>query len=111
MKYNTSVLGLRIREERISRKLTIEKLAEILNISTSFLGLVERGYRSLSIDKVCRIAEIFDVSLDSLFAEFDSNETSRSEIMKTFIYNLSDDEFDFAINMLKLINQQHIQKK
>lgn len=38
-------IGAKIREEREKRQLTIEELAEILNIAPGFLGLIERGQR------------------------------------------------------------------
>jgi len=45
MRYNVNILGERIRKERERIGLSREKLAELIGISPSFLGLVEREDR------------------------------------------------------------------
>lgn len=40
-------LGKRIRAERQKQELTQEKLAEMANISDSFMGHIERGIKSV----------------------------------------------------------------
>ena len=64
--FNQKELGKRIRDERLKNKLTIEKLCELLDVSPSFIGLVERGTSGISIEKLCRLSEIFQVSTDYL---------------------------------------------
>ena len=44
-----ALIGSRLREERKARGLSIEKLAELAEITPSFLGLIERGKRKLSV--------------------------------------------------------------
>ena len=43
-------LGRRIREERLKLNLTQEKLAEDVNLSMAYIGQIERGERSLTLD-------------------------------------------------------------
>jgi len=71
MRYNINILGVRIREERERIGLSREKLAECIGISPSFLGLVERGDRKLSLEKLCMIAETFNMSIDSFLVKRD----------------------------------------
>ncbi len=85
-------LGVRIRQERIKRSLTIEKLAEKLDVSPSFLGCVERGERALSLEKLYNISELFDVTVDSLIKE-KSSETSRVEEMSLLLKELDENEY------------------
>lgn len=42
-------IGHRVREERLSRGLSIERLAELAELTPSFLGSIERGERKLSV--------------------------------------------------------------
>ncbi|HBE88662.1 MAG TPA: hypothetical protein DDW67_05930 [Elusimicrobia bacterium] len=52
-----SVIGRRIREERLIRGFSIETLAEKAEMAASFLGSIERGERKLSVltlDKLSR---------------------------------------------------------
>lgn len=63
--YN-KIIGSNIRFERHKRNLTIDELSEILNIAPGFLGLIERGQRGTSIKNLCKIANFFSITLDTL---------------------------------------------
>ena len=60
------LVGKRVRQLRLQRKLTQEQLAERAGISTSFLGHIERGSRKLSLDSFCRIARALDCTANDL---------------------------------------------
>ena len=57
-------LGKRIRAERQNQKLTQEKLAEMAEISESFLGHIERGGRTLSIETLAKLANALNISIE-----------------------------------------------
>lgn len=101
MKYDLNLMGKRIREERIKRNLTIEQLSELIDLSPSFLGLVERGVRGLSIEKLITVAEVFDISIDSLLKTDSSKEATKYDTVKSLLYNLDDTEFNFISNIIK----------
>ena len=61
-------LGHRIRKQRTQRGWTQEALAERVNVSTSFVGHVERGTRKASLETLVSIANVLDVSLDYLLS-------------------------------------------
>lgn len=61
-----SVIGRRIREERTSRALSIEKLAEMAEVTPSFLGLIERGKRKLSVFTLEKISKALRISPNEL---------------------------------------------
>ena len=61
-----AAIGKRIRRLRKKQKLTQEKLAEMVDISLSFMGHIERGTRVLSVDTLCRIARALNCSADEL---------------------------------------------
>ena len=62
-------LGKRIKEARKLAKMTQEKLAERVNISTVFLGEIERGNKMPSIPVFISIAEALGVSCDFLLRD------------------------------------------
>jgi transcriptional regulator with XRE-family HTH domain len=64
-----TVIGKKIKRKRMEAGLTQEKLAEICNISTSYLGHIERGSRRLSIETAVKIADFLNISLDILFLD------------------------------------------
>ena len=57
-------LGKRIRTERRRQDLTQEKLAEMAEISNSFMGHIERGGRTLSIETLAKIANVLNMSIE-----------------------------------------------
>lgn len=59
---NYLMLGMRIRETRKLRQMTQEQLAEQAEISLSFLGHIERGSRTPSLETVVAICNVLNVS-------------------------------------------------
>jgi transcriptional regulator with XRE-family HTH domain len=57
-------LGKRIRAERRKQDLTQEKLAEMAEISDSFMGHIERGGRTLSIETLAKLANALSLSIE-----------------------------------------------
>lgn len=99
-----SLLGKRIREERLRLNLTQEKLAEDINISTAYLGQIERGERQVTLDKLIPLSNRLGVTIDFLLTDYVAPST---DISLDVIYQLFADrtttEKEMAINMLKLL--------
>ena len=57
-------LGKRIRAERRKQDLTQETLAEMAEISDSFMGHIERGGRTLSIETLAELANALNMSIE-----------------------------------------------
>ena len=78
-------LGNRIREIRISRSLTQEALAELVNISAKSLSQIELGNNFVSAETLEDICEALNINPKVLF-DFGcsevSNENSIEEIVK-----------------------------
>ena len=66
-------LGEKIRTLRKVAGLTQEQLAEAANVSTNFIGYVERGQRALSIKTLERIAQALNVTPKHMFEFTDAN--------------------------------------
>jgi transcriptional regulator with XRE-family HTH domain len=63
------LLGERIKKERLNRKLTQEKLAEMAGVSVAFLGQIERGDRKPSLETVVNISNALGVTMDILLQD------------------------------------------
>ena len=61
------IFGLRVRELRKKSKLTQSELAEKIGLSTNFIGMVERGERNTSVDKIFKLSHAFNLSLAEFF--------------------------------------------
>lgn len=57
-------IGKRISEIRRSKKITQEKLAELLDVTPKHISHTERGTSSLSLKNLIEFCNIFDCSLD-----------------------------------------------
>ncbi len=66
-KKNLKNFGSRIQELRKKNNLTQSELAEKIGLSTNFIGMVERGERNTSVDKIFKLAKAFNVSLAQFF--------------------------------------------
>jgi transcriptional regulator with XRE-family HTH domain len=62
-------LGLRIREERTRLGLTQAALAEAIDISDTYMGAIERGERSLTLDTLVRLVGRLGVTVDYVLAD------------------------------------------
>lgn len=99
-----SALGKRIREERLKLNLTQEKLAEDVNISTAYLGQIERGERSLTLDKLILLANRLGVTVDFLLADYVAPSEDRSlDLMRQLFRGRAVEEKELAVNMVKLL--------
>lgn len=66
---NRIALGKRLREERLHCGLTQEQVAEAVNVSTTYIGLIEHGERSVTLDKLIALSQCFHVSIDYLLQD------------------------------------------
>lgn len=62
-----TLLGAKVRELRLSRRLSQEGLAEELGMSARYLAGIERGERNLTLDSVDALAEQLGVEALTLF--------------------------------------------
>lgn len=109
MEYNR-IIGSNIRHERQKRDLTIDELSEIINIAPGFLGLIERGQRGTSVKNLCKIANFFSLTLDTLITSpvgqienvrEESSLTRKQAAILTYINSMEEAELDFFITSMK----------
>ena len=63
---NYQLLGEQIRKHRKSKGFTLEQLAERLEVSTTFIGQIERAKGIPSLETLVKIANTLEASVDSL---------------------------------------------
>jgi transcriptional regulator with XRE-family HTH domain len=74
-------LGTRLRALRAERGLSLSQLETATNISSSFLSLVESGKSDITISRLVRLADFFDVDLSDL-VEGSRTERSPFEVIR-----------------------------
>lgn len=60
-------IGKNVRKYRLENNISQEKLSEILDANSKFIGHVERFERYISLKKIIELAEFFDVPVKSFF--------------------------------------------
>jgi transcriptional regulator with XRE-family HTH domain len=102
---NLKRIGENIRAARKSKNLTIETLSELAGVSESFLGTVERGESSISIETLISLCKALDVSADSLIIcgkETIPALSDKRDTLLTMLKNATDEELGFLIDYVKL---------
>lgn len=102
-------LGARIQEIRKSKKMTQEKLAELINLETPNLSNIERGKKFMTADTLEKIIRVLNVKEKELF-DFEhimpSNEL-RAQIHSQ-IDNLSQKELEYIYKTIENIKQLRV---
>jgi predicted transcriptional regulator/plasmid maintenance system antidote protein VapI len=96
-------LGGRLRRLRQEQKLSQIQMAERLGISASYLNLIEHNQRALTVPVLLRLAQRFDVDLQSFTAEEDAR--LLSELMEIFADPLFDSHDLKASELKDLIEE------
>ena len=69
-------LGKKIMQLRKDKKMTQKRLAELVGVSMSFMGLIERGERKASLETIVSIANALEVGLNYLLSASLNNVSS-----------------------------------
>ena len=69
MEVDKKLIGNKIRILRESKGWTQENLGLKIGISQNNITTIEKGKKFVSMDKVYKILEVFDISLDDLFED------------------------------------------
>ncbi len=99
-------LGTRIKEIRKSKKITQEKLAELINIETPNLSNIERGKKFMTADTLEKIISVLNVKESDLFdfKHLQPYEELKNEI-KSEIDNLSYKELQYLQRNIQNLKQ------
>jgi transcriptional regulator with XRE-family HTH domain len=60
-------IGRNVKKYRLAANISQEKLSEILDVNSKFIGHVERVERFISLKKLIEIAEYFKVPVKNFF--------------------------------------------
>ncbi|MCL2399075.1 MAG: helix-turn-helix transcriptional regulator [Defluviitaleaceae bacterium] len=112
------IIGENIRTERIARNISIDELAELLELTSGFVGLIERGQRGTTPNTLFKLADVFGTSIDSFFYRENSSSLSFAEEsengkkvkrkkLKSLISDFSEEEIDFVIRVVKGVRQMN----
>ena len=97
-----SLLGKRIRDERLLLRLTIEQLAERIDKSGNFIGQIERNESKPSIETLVDIANALGTTVDSLLNDsIIVNEDNIIREINTLLFSMNDIDRLFILDIIK----------
>ncbi|MFK9093778.1 helix-turn-helix domain-containing protein [Bacillus salipaludis] len=77
------LIGVKIKSLRKERKLTLKQIADLTNLSISFLSQVERSKSSITLESLKKISEAFGVNPSYFFSE--SDKKAATTVMRNVI--------------------------
>jgi transcriptional regulator with XRE-family HTH domain len=69
------IFGERLRALRIARGISQEKLADLAGLHRNYVGHLERGEKTASLDVIVRLSATFDMAVTDLLGPFDRRTT------------------------------------
>ncbi|QJD86360.1 helix-turn-helix domain-containing protein [Cohnella herbarum] len=101
---NYASLGQRIRNERKKLAMTQEKIAEMIGVSDAYIGQIERGERSLTLDTLIDLANKLGVTVDYLLQDsLTPNDDNYFDHIRQLLTNRSAKEKQMALNVIKVM--------
>ena len=94
-----------IRQERKSKRITYEELAEMLDISPTHIKHIESGHRKPSIEILFEIARVLNLSLDGVDFPKDitQSDLTRGKIDR-LLDSLDEDSLQFVLTVLEALH-------
>ena len=109
-----SKLGSRIREERKKVGLTQEKLAECVDLSTDYIGYIERGKQAPYLKTLEKIAAALRIEVYELFifrgAQQSDEYKAALQELAILLHDKSTEDIEFVTLILKQIFEK-VEKK
>lgn len=61
--------GQKVREERLKRKLSQEEFADIAGVHRTYIGMIERAEKNITLENIEKISRALGVKISDLFYE------------------------------------------
>ena len=96
-------IGNNIRKYRIDKKMNQEQLAERADLSTPYIGMIERGEKMPSLESFIKIVNALDVSADVILCDRLTNHFSiKNTILDQKLQNISEDSRNVIYELIDI---------
>ena len=96
-------IGIRIRTAREKIGLTREQFAEAVDLSALYIGQIERGQRTMSLNTFVRILECLHVDPSAIIYGEQGEQQVDTSGVQTLLKKCNEREMKLAEEMLKLV--------
>lgn len=88
---NLDTIGKNIKKYRLEKKLRQEDLAEKTDLSTNYIGMLERGEKIPSLETLINILNILEISADMVLSDvLNTGYTVKNSILDDKLAKLTD---------------------
>ena len=103
------IIGKNIRLERDSRRLSRDELAEMMDLTSSHMGLIERGERGATAVTLSKLSKAFDIPIDNLFTSpkpgglsvREEKNSPQAKKIQSLMTCLNETELEFIVHTIK----------
>lgn len=107
-------VGRRVRDARMRKNISQEKLAELAGTSLTSISRLETGKSMVSLEKLALLAEVLDVGLEELLQDFMSKnhiQDSYMERIRLLLSKCTIEEQDYWVeNLQQFVDMQRRKK-
>ena len=97
-------IGKNIRKFRVDRKVRQEDLAEMTNLSTAYIGMVERGEKTPSLETFLSIINALNISADMVLYEVLSTKYDiKTSLINEKLEELSANDRELIYDVIEVI--------
>lgn len=105
--FDKKLFGERLRYFRNERKLTLNELSELADISNTYLSSIESGNHTPTIDVIIPILNALNINYQTIMGESNNDSALMNSIIN-YLPALNANEIDFILQMLKELKKYQI---
>jgi transcriptional regulator with XRE-family HTH domain len=109
MSLNFNIIGTRLKQARLNKKITQEKLAEMIDVSVTYVSKIERGSTNINLKRLSELCDILEVSEGEILNG--TSNKSPSYMTKEFndlLKNCPAEKINLIYNIAELIVNDNI---
>ena len=95
------VIGRHIRRIRRDHAMTQQALAKRIGVNASFIGPLEKGQKSPSLQTIERLSEVFSVPTFTFFIDDEAEDRAVIDRIRALVGSRSSEERDFLLKTLE----------
>ena len=104
MSLNYSIIGDRLKQARINKGITQEKLAEDLEVSVPYVSRIERGSTNINLKRLSEMCALLDVSEGEILSGAASESSSYlNTAFSDLLKNCPAEKIDLIYKIAKVI--------
>ena len=104
MELNYSIIGVRLKQARINKKITQEELAEKLDVSVTYISRIERGSTAITLKRLSAMCNLLEVSMGEILDDVSPKSASYlNNAFSDLLKNCPPEKLDLIYKLAKII--------